>query len=165
MELLVVMSILAVLMGILVPVVGKAREKARMTECLSLLRQIGIAVTGYANEHGGCLPVCARLFAQPQLGLGSLPDVLGPHLDTPEAYHCPCDRGPSSCFTQFGTSYEWNTFLNGKKIHRATMRIVGLEVVAPMLGDAELVHGEFGRNYLYLDGRVSRSLELLIRGP
>jgi prepilin-type N-terminal cleavage/methylation domain-containing protein len=49
-ELLVVVGIIAVLVGILLPSLSRAREQARLVACLSNLRQIGTAFTGYASE-------------------------------------------------------------------------------------------------------------------
>jgi prepilin-type N-terminal cleavage/methylation domain-containing protein len=50
-ELLVVIAIIALLMGILMPAIGQAREQARRTYCLANLRSIGQGATGYANEE------------------------------------------------------------------------------------------------------------------
>ena len=49
-ELLVVVSIIALLVGILLPAIGKARDQARMTISQANLRNIGTAMASYAAE-------------------------------------------------------------------------------------------------------------------
>ncbi len=54
-ELLVVIAIIAVLIGILLPVLGKVKERARRVKCASNLKQITISIFAYANDNGGKL--------------------------------------------------------------------------------------------------------------
>jgi prepilin-type processing-associated H-X9-DG protein/prepilin-type N-terminal cleavage/methylation domain-containing protein len=50
-ELLVVIGIIGVMISILIPTLGKAREQARRVQCMSNLRELGIAVRNYAREN------------------------------------------------------------------------------------------------------------------
>src|SRR5438067_275349 len=55
-ELLVVIAIIAILAAILFPVFAQARESARMTSCLSNLRQIGTGTLMYIQDYDELYP-------------------------------------------------------------------------------------------------------------
>jgi prepilin-type N-terminal cleavage/methylation domain-containing protein/prepilin-type processing-associated H-X9-DG protein len=54
-ELLVVIAIIGILAALLLPALASAREKARTVQCISNLKQIGIAIQTYAADHDGYL--------------------------------------------------------------------------------------------------------------
>jgi prepilin-type N-terminal cleavage/methylation domain-containing protein/prepilin-type processing-associated H-X9-DG protein len=60
-ELLTVIAILALLVGLLLPVLGSAREAAKGSACLSHLRQTSLALSLYAQDHDGRLVTFSQL--------------------------------------------------------------------------------------------------------
>jgi prepilin-type N-terminal cleavage/methylation domain-containing protein/prepilin-type processing-associated H-X9-DG protein len=57
-ELLVVVAIIFLLMAIALPGLRTARERSKMVECASNMRELGFATHLYAKDHDGWLPSC-----------------------------------------------------------------------------------------------------------
>jgi prepilin-type processing-associated H-X9-DG protein/prepilin-type N-terminal cleavage/methylation domain-containing protein len=86
-ELLVVIGIIALLIAILMPALGRARESARTVTCASNLRQIGTMFANYVADHGVLPPLNsqesynAEAINKDAMGM---PHMLGPYAGHPE---------------------------------------------------------------------------------
>jgi prepilin-type N-terminal cleavage/methylation domain-containing protein/prepilin-type processing-associated H-X9-DG protein len=117
-ELLVVIGIIGVLASLLMPAFSRAKGKANDVKCISNLRQIGIALSIYADENQGRLPFAERRPTNPSNPTNVLPrivDVLSNQVaGTTAIFRCPRDR--FGWFEKEGSSYEWNYQANGQPI-------------------------------------------------
>src|SRR5436853_163315 len=55
-ELLVVIAIIAILAGMLLPALAKAKEAGRRISCVNNIRQLALSCTMYVDEHNGRFP-------------------------------------------------------------------------------------------------------------
>src|SRR5262245_54921536 len=77
-ELLVVIAIIGILASLLLPALSKGREQGRSAKCVSNLRQMGIALRIYVDEHENKIPAMrdAPVPPNPPAGPEPPPNVL-----------------------------------------------------------------------------------------
>jgi prepilin-type N-terminal cleavage/methylation domain-containing protein/prepilin-type processing-associated H-X9-DG protein len=90
-ELLVVIGVLAVLIGLLLPALSKARQAGLRTQCLSNMRSLAIAQVIYAAENRGLLIAAGDGSYAPQ---GSWIGALEPYAGKKLVRRCPADASP-----------------------------------------------------------------------
>lgn len=76
-ELLIVVAIIGILSAIIIPVAGHVQEKARKDECLNNLRQWGVALQNYLDEHRGRFPSIGSKLEDADAWYNKLPPYLG----------------------------------------------------------------------------------------
>ena len=187
-ELLVVVAIIGVLAALLMPAISRANDKAKSIVCISQLRQLGLAVRTYADDHQNRLPSAELLPSQPidtNAPLPRISQVLSPYLgkasgatESLSVFKCPSDT--PGRFASEGSSYEWNTDLNRRRMDEARtgiLKIVTMSTedgqtpqhreivkqlafppeVTPLFLDYEEYHQrapKSGKNIVYMDGHA-----------
>ncbi len=113
-ELLVVIAVIAILAGILLPSLARAKAKGHRARCVSNLRQVGLAMLQWANEHGDKFPPQVEVIDG---GTRTIPrawesyQVLSNELVTPRILICPSDKvkKPAANFLRESRSFQYPT--------------------------------------------------------
>jgi prepilin-type N-terminal cleavage/methylation domain-containing protein len=136
-ELLVVISIIAILVGLLLPALSVLRVRANKVTCQANLHQLGLAFELYTQDSRSYWPI-ARYMPAPFLSSDPSPALSQPlskylgeagtaGLNANRIYQCPGDT--QWAFVASGSSYEYNTMIAGRKLDEIPP--IALGIVSP----------------------------------
>lgn len=161
-ETLVVLAVVAVLAAVSFPIARSAVASSHRAGCLSNLRQIGIGLEAYLQEHGQRMPELAAGRRSKAEDLPVLDELLEPYVASPSIFRCPADP---HVFEDTGSSYLWNTTQNG--LPRSRLSFFGEQgdlSKIPLVIDKESWHGggDSGSNFLYADYSATNRLKFAV---
>ena len=169
-ELLVVIAIVALLATLGGGAWQRSQRDARSVACTQNLRSIGAAMARYVGEHEGIYPELVMSRAKRSDDVPVIDTVLASYLGEQRVFACPADRKHIAEVS--GTSYLWNTKLNGQRLASLSVSFVAMSPIdepgrTMMMGDKEGFHEHLENklNVLYADGHVSQELTFMADPP
>ncbi|GEM_PF-118570 len=139
-ELLVVIAIIAILAGMLLPALAKAKQKAQAIQCVSNIRQIVLGTKMYTDDNNG-KHIVTYLFPPYSKGLLTWFQIVQPYLSSTNVLLCPARKGKPLELDK------WD----------------GISVTAPTVSDYAINHQMCGELSSYVD--YHHKPEVSVRNP
>ncbi len=173
-ELLCVITIIAILASLLIPAIGTVSQRADSIKCSNNLRTIGQAVQLYLGDHNQNFPMInpasgTLIYSSTTPGVTDMLTAFSPYGITSSTLQCPSDikQGANSSYSQYQNSYDWKPTLDdentsepliffGRRFQAnangATGFVAKLSKIRQVFDDTQIHFGHM--NALYADGHV-----------
>lgn len=158
-ELLVVIGIIAILAGFAYPVYQRTVAGGRAAACLSNLRQLGVGLNAYLNEHEMRMPALKIARESKQDDVPVIDNTLDKYIPDRGVFACPADT--QGLATRTGTSYCWNILVNDQPVGALKFLFVTDQHLIPVISDKEGFHPYLADkiNILYADGHATKDVK------
>ena len=155
-ELLVTIGIIGLLLGITFPALRMFRMESMNVNCQSNLRQIGMIMESYRNQHASILPMAEFLPAVTDNGpVGGLPFVLRGYIDRDnKCWCCPADQDEANSLST-GTSY---FYMPGLIRYTPSVQLQVQQAMLPSMLDPTLTERQLESRRLGFEARLVTNL-------
>ena len=144
-EMLVVITIIAILLCILLPALQKAKEAGNSIACVNNLKQIGLAAFQYADDNDNWSVCCETVGYSGWWGLMHTEN----YLPKKESFHCPSE--PVFAFTNKSISYGLNLSTFGQLAKHAQSPQQKLTTISRFNNNSNLIYFADGTPSNYID--------------
>lgn len=162
-ELAAAVGIILALAALSYPVWLHFQRTVQTSACMQNLRQIGGGLVKYLGEHDTNFPALVMSRRDKSEKSDAIDTVLASYVQDPRVFACPSDK--RRLYETTGTSYLWNTKLNGQRLAGLSVNYMKQSSLdSPsrimVIADKEGFHPHLANkiNVLYADGHASQEL-------